>query len=553
MKRTRTGGWRAAGALVAALALLGLMAGGVGAAQIKVAILPFEVNAQQSLDYLREGLSDMLASRLGADEAIEVVGREQVAAALGEGARLTAEKARSVGKKLAASHVLYGSLTLVGNGLSLDARLLEVAGGTKSFFAEGQGIEQLIPKVGELSSQVCTALTGRAPVVAQAAAAAPQPASQAAPPSVAPAAPGALVTATAAVQPAAPAPAALPPGPRAEGPFVKLNDETGAWKSRTLPFDVRGVAVADVDGDGRLEIVFLDQRHVYVYRLENAALAELHRWEAPRAADCLSVDAADINRNGRAEVYVSAIVNKQPSSFVLEMAGAKIAQVADQIEFYLRVVDYPGEGPILIGQRMDRDAAFRPGIFRLAWSGGKLAPGEPLTQDKRLTVYNMLPVAREGKVDYLAVLSDDLLHLYSQGEEEWRSADYFAGSRLYVEIHSKNVSREEPIRDYLPQRMLCVDGGRLVAAVANKSFISHWLKTYKNYAGGELRLLAWGPQGPSEAWTSRPMDAYIADIAAGDIDGDGTVELLAAASLKGSWNPLARSKSGLTVYRLPQR
>jgi TolB-like protein len=552
MNRTVVAQSKAARVVVLALALLGLLSGGA-AAQVSVAILPFDVNAQESLDYLREGLSDMLASRLGGSEGIEVLGRERVRAALGDTEHLSAEKARAVGAALGASHVLYGSLTVIGNGLSLDARLLEVSGEeAKSFYAEGQGLEMLIPKVTELSSQVSAALLGQ-PAAPAPAATSPPPA---APPQAAQAAatavpPAPLVQEVAqAVPPEQPVPPAGAAGGEA---FIKINDETGAWRSRSLSFDVRGVDVADIDGDGRLEIVFLDQQHVYVYRLEQATLVEAERWEAPRAADCLAVDAADLNGNGKAEIYVSAIMNKKLASFVLELSGAKLEKLADGLDHYLRVIDYPGAGEILVGQQMGRDAAFRPGIYRMRWNGGKLEQGDTLTSRAEFTVYNVLPVEREGSVAYLAILSDDLLHLYSGSEERWRSQDYYAGSRLYVEIYSPNVSNEEALRSYLPQRILAVEGGQLVAAVANKGVLSRWLKSYKNYTGGELRLLAWNPQGLSQAWVSRPIDAYIADIAAGDIDGDGTQELLAAVSMKTSWNPLHRTRSGLVVYRLPAR
>jgi len=538
--------FRVAGVAALALALLlGVVSVGWAAS---VAILPFEVNAQDRLDYLREGLSDMLASRLGGSDGVETVARERVAAALpAGGGRLSDDKARAVGAKLGASHVLYGSLTVIGNSLSLDARLVEVKGGTRAFFAEGQGIDSLIPKVGEISAQAAAALTGRpAPL-----AAAPRPAPVA---PAAPAAPAGVPTATASLVAATATPAAPIVAAPAQTPgdaFVKLNDETGAWRSRPLSFDVRGMALADVDGDGRNEIVFLDDHIVYVYRYDKQNLVELERWEAPKAADCLTVDAADLNGNGRAEIYVTALRNKKLASFVLELTGTKLVKLVDGIDYFLRVVDYPGQGKVLVGQRMDRDAPYRPGICRLSWQGKTLQPGEVYTEEVRFTVYNWQPVAQESGVGCLSIQSDDLLHLYAAGAEEWRSQDYYAGSRLYFDLFSRKVSNDEPQREYLPQRVLSIDGGRLIAGVANKGFISRWLKTYKDYAGGEVRLLTWNPQGLNEAWASRPIDGYIADIAAGDLDGDGALELLAAVSMKSSWNPIQRTKSGLVVYRLP--
>lgn len=585
---------RTAAALVLTLVLL-LLPAARAAAEVTLAILPFEVNAQDKLDYLREGLCDMLSSRLGANEAISVIGRDQLRPVLVEGQKMTPDKARALAAKLGAKGVLYGSLTVIGNGLSLDATLIEASGAQKSFYAEGQGLEALIPKVTEISSQVSVALTG-VPLVQQAAAPAPKPAALAVSQPSAPvvalapvaaaglAAPavqavqnaaqgtaqgtlqGAAETATKAVQAPVVQAAATPPPPAAASivpvavslPSDKPGatkggnkDESGVWRSRLLPIQARGMALGDIDGDGRQEIVLLDGGRLLVYRLESGQLVELYSYEFPRATDCLSVDAADVKGGGRAQIYVTALRNKQPASFVLELEGSRLVKTADDIEYYLRAVNYPGQGPVLMGQKMDYHSAFKPGIYRMRWSGKALEPDELLSSDSRVNVYSILPVKREDRLVTVALLSDDYLHVFNGKDEEWRSADYFGGSNLFVETYPRSIPNEEPMREYLPQRLVGVDGGRYIAVVAHKGTVSHWLARYKNYTSGEVKLLAWNPQGLSEAWVSPVLDGYICDIAVGDIDGDGHAELVAAVVGSGGWNPLASSKTGLVVFRLP--
>ena len=50
----------------------------------KVAILPFVINSQENLDYLREGIYDILASRITVEGRIEVIDRSMVERALYE-------------------------------------------------------------------------------------------------------------------------------------------------------------------------------------------------------------------------------------------------------------------------------------------------------------------------------------------------------------------------------------------------------------------------------------------------------------------------------------
>ncbi|MCE5282031.1 MAG: hypothetical protein LLG93_08010, partial [Deltaproteobacteria bacterium] len=47
-----------------------------------VAVVPFAVNSAENIDYIRQGIADMLSSRISISEKIEVVSRDTVQAAL---------------------------------------------------------------------------------------------------------------------------------------------------------------------------------------------------------------------------------------------------------------------------------------------------------------------------------------------------------------------------------------------------------------------------------------------------------------------------------------
>ena len=48
----------------------------------KVAILPFMIHSQENLDYLREGINDILTSRITVEERVVVIERSMVERAL---------------------------------------------------------------------------------------------------------------------------------------------------------------------------------------------------------------------------------------------------------------------------------------------------------------------------------------------------------------------------------------------------------------------------------------------------------------------------------------
>jgi TolB-like protein len=94
----------------------------------RVAILPFQIHSAEDLGYLKEGIFDVISSRLTASGEIDVIGKSRIEGVLMEmrPSRLTEEVAREAGVRLKADYVALGSITKIGDFISLDARLIDV-------------------------------------------------------------------------------------------------------------------------------------------------------------------------------------------------------------------------------------------------------------------------------------------------------------------------------------------------------------------------------------------------------------------------------------------
>jgi TolB-like protein len=125
-----------------------------------VAILPVVVHALDDQAYLREGLADMLASRLGQQPGIAVVRVNDPAQAT-----LDPAVARAAGQTVGAQWVLYGSFTRFGDGASLDMQCLPVAApgdpGPRSIFVQSGQIAELIPRLDSIAERVAAHVLGR--------------------------------------------------------------------------------------------------------------------------------------------------------------------------------------------------------------------------------------------------------------------------------------------------------------------------------------------------------------------------------------------------------
>lgn len=158
-------------ALVAALAMVA--GGGEAAAQrpapggivdprapIVVALLPFRVNGPAEVGYLGQAVPDILATRLATLTPAE---QGAVTAAMqrrGQ-APVTEAVAREVGRESGAQFVVLGTLTTVGEYVSLDARILPVTSGrAATIYIQGESLADFLTHVGSLALEIDKGISG---------------------------------------------------------------------------------------------------------------------------------------------------------------------------------------------------------------------------------------------------------------------------------------------------------------------------------------------------------------------------------------------------------
>ncbi|MFC1798932.1 outer membrane protein assembly factor BamA [Thermodesulfobacteriota bacterium] len=121
----------------------------------QVLILPFEILAQKKGDYLQTEIPKVIRNQLKLEGAV-IVGEGSDANALLKQKDIPVGNIRKLGIKAGADYVVWGSLTWIGKKFSLDAKMAETFGDARPcfFFKEGEGIENLLGSVKELSRDI---------------------------------------------------------------------------------------------------------------------------------------------------------------------------------------------------------------------------------------------------------------------------------------------------------------------------------------------------------------------------------------------------------------
>lgn len=133
----------------------------------RLLLLPIVVHSAEDPDYLRSGLSDMLASRFERIGALDLVRAEA-----GERGTTDPDRALAIARERGAEFVLYGSFTRFGQGASLDVQCVpvpSVEGGDeqeplREIFVHSGSIGEIIPDLDELAGKVSRFARGEAVV-----------------------------------------------------------------------------------------------------------------------------------------------------------------------------------------------------------------------------------------------------------------------------------------------------------------------------------------------------------------------------------------------------
>ena len=541
--------------------ILILISVGIGlpafAKPLQVAIVPFKVNAEKDLSFLKDGIVDMLSSRLYWEGKINIINRqvtEKAAAAIG--GPLNETKAREMGTGLGADYVLFGSLTVFGNSVSIDAKMVDVSGKkqTLTFFNQSQGMDEVIPGINLFASDINEKVFARAmpsqkaPVTSQAPQA--QTDVRANPEKLV--AGGFSETDETYSQQTAPGQEFIP--------IQRAHQSGQFWKSQDFRNLINGIALGDVDGDGKIETVVITPNEVQIYRFENNRLVKIKdKLSESRYENFIGVDVADINGNGYAEIFVTSLndLKTNLNSFVLEYDGQNFKKIVNESRWYYSVVTLPERGKVLFGQRQEGISAdpFAGAIFEMAWQDADYVPENKILPSKKANLMgfafgNAMNTGQDVAVVYDK--NDYIRIIQPSGEIVWTSSERYGGSTLSfilpkIEPDSENVM-------YFP---MCIhiadfnaDGKYEVIAVKNHDVTKRLLERFRKFTNAQIEVLSWDGLGLASVWETRKISGYIRDFEIGDFNNDGKAELVAAVITKEGPLMTSTPKSALIAYDL---
>ncbi len=468
----------------------------------KVAILPFMIHSQENLDYLREGINDILTSRITVEERVVVIERSVVERALYEERpmRLDETAAAKIGMRIGADYIVLGSITKVGEYISLDARLISITEEKPpvTVYTQQKGIDDVMVKIGDFAQDIGYKILGRRTLAGR---------------------PG---------EPRRPSRGGIERFDRGSIDFKK---------SQNFAFEIKGLDIGDVDGNKKNEVVIMDKHNLYIFKYDGEKLTLLQKIEQGNEHNFLTLDVADINRNGRAEIIVTSVVEDDVRSFILEHEEGRLKKITEKSNWFLRVLVHPKEGPILLGQRRGSEGLPVDPVYRMVWKKKSFVKGPkmPFPKETGILGVALADIRGTGKPEFIALDKFDRLSILSEdGKTQWKSTGRFGGTDNYYDTKKKkrdDYRDDSPWRVYIPGRVLVKDlnGDGIPQIIVNKNEpTTRLFEKARSYIEGEIDGLIWDESDLVTDWKTRALKTYIADYQVKDADNDGNEELVVA-------------------------
>lgn len=539
-----------------------------------VTVLPFTLNSSENIEYVRQGIQDMLITRITISDKINVLSKDVVSDELKSSniKTISLNDVYKIGKKLKTDYVVWGSITKIGSSISVDGKLVDITSAKSDvgFFTQSPNMDEVIPKINDFSQRIVQHIMGTA-----------------VPPKTAEVAPLPATSASSSLVPGVSRESMIISGMKSgkrgtltsviNTDFINAPDDPfkrkGFWMSQQFSTEFKGMDIGDVNGDGKNEVVTIDDHNVYIYQKTSTEFKLLQTIAGKPYDKYLSVDIADIKRSGTNQIYVTSVNDTDLDSFVLEYKDGKYEIVASNLKWFLRVIDTPSGIPLLLCQAYGFGQIFDTPIYEMVWRNGKFIEDQEMKIPRGLSIYGLaIDNFGTGGSDDKVIALDSLDHIcifrqtkkplnriftfgFKNDDLIWRGDEEFGGSNNYIEnvTDKKNFERDSNVKTaFVNLRILTYDlnksGKKQLIIVKNLSSTGRLLKNLKLFTSSEIYNLEWDGLGMSENWRTKKINGYVSDYVFKDIDNDGKPDLVLSLVL--SVGTSIRDKSVIVVYKL---
>jgi len=486
-------------------------------------LFPLAIYADQSKAYLGQGIKSMLVSRISGT-GIEIVPDEKYTPLLSEKEEkgITSQKrAEELARRVTADYAIFGSITAIGGGYSLDLSLiaLEKDGSKLTRLSKAVDEEQLIPQLSDVAYQLRALIEGKEILTTTQTAG--KPAKKIA------------EKATVLSQPLTEKSIFSQIGsdkkePQAteKGLVFKPTKEYQGFKPTgkiSVGMSVMAFDMGDLDGKGGVELVVLGRKKLLLYTMHGASFALKDSLNAGIGEDFFKVSVGDVDNNGKAEIYLVSRYGVRARSTVFAWTGG--FKRLDRLTGHMQVVKDPvSNKPLLLFQDSKVGEFFSGRIYGMKYGeGGKLTKGEKLPELEGGQFYTLalFDLNKDQEAEWIGLGEPNLvgesnLSVWDRaGAIIWSGKKGLGGTNNAIRLEEENVEGDLPPTIPFNSRLVIADidgdGEMDIVAIKNINPVKY-LQNINFYTKANLIVYRREGLSLSPAWTTRDIDWCVTDI-----------------------------------------
>lgn len=334
----------------------------------------------------------------------------------------------------------------------------------------------------------------------------------------------------------------------------QMDNKDGVWYGPRVEGQPVGLAVADVDGDGKQEVALGFKDHIEVVRVTAGKYEPVTSYPLGQRGDALSLDAVDLDGDGKAELCVTMAQMGSIDSQVLALREGNLLPLVKNAPYFLRRLELPGEGSVLLGQELNPDLQnhnqdMAGPVFRLTLNGERLERGATVEFPAVATLFGVQPFAPGGR-QLLARLNvnDRLQVMEPNGAVLWESTDYFGGSEVSFARQDGTAQGMGTRYAFVNPRM-GLGPEETVLVPVNEG--QRTFNAFRSFNSSHLKAVAFDGYSLVERWRTKPQGGYLADFALADADNDGAQEIVMLVQYsRGGLLKSSYGNSALLIYEM---
>jgi len=333
----------------------------------------------------------------------------------------------------------------------------------------------------------------------------------------------------------------------------------GVWFGPEMTGEIVGIEVDDFDGDGRSEIVTVFPNKVLVGSFTGSSYQGEGFIDLPNRLRLIGVDSADLDGNGRPELYISALEpntsdgnSENVASIVAEWIDGQFKIIADDIPYILGRADTPSAERVILAQRAEsQERTYSGKVYFLKREGKKFKAKEELPVDyDKLTVHGFT-FFKANSMELLALfdINEKLEIVDNDGNLMWGNGEVLGGSQTYIVSQGPTVRADMPSHQFFKARLATLHGDTVLVPLNEGSSRMFYKREFNK---SKLLAMQWDGYAMKEVWHTEPQGGYLADFRVADVDNDGKEEIVMGILFnQGGMANSVQKRSALVVYEVP--